>query len=780
MTNETGATGSSDGKPLTGLSSAEVQQARLEAGSNTVPSVRTPAVLRLLHKFWAPVPWMLEVTVGLEAYLGKWMDAVLVAAVLLLNGAIGFLQEGRAQSALELLRSRLQVNARVLRDATWKQLPASELVPGDVVHVRMGDFVPADIALVDGEVLADQSSLTGESLPVELAAGASLYSGSVLMRGEATGRVTATGVRTHFGRTAELVGTSASAEHFGGLVMRMVRVFITIDFVLAASATTYLAVGGASWNAVASFAVVLLLASVPVALPAAFTLAGALGARRLAENGVLTTRLSVLQEAASMDVLCTDKTGTLTLNRLSVDRLVPAAGFTEAEVLTYAAAASDAATQDPLDLAILAHQPGAAPGERIAFTPFEPSTRRSESTFTTPQGKLTVTKGAPAAIAALTTSKPDAALQELADTGARVLAVAIRRDEGAWVPCGLVSLADSVRDDASAMLKRLAELGIRSIMVTGDGEQTAAAVARGLGMTGRVIPADQLDDPQLDLSTIAAVAQVLPERKHQLVLRLQQAGHTVGMTGDGVNDAPALRQAEVGIAVEGAADVAKAAAGAVLTRGGLADVVALVEESRRIHQRSLTYALNVSVKKIEVPVLLAVGVFAWRGFVFTPLLMALLLLVNDVMSMAIMTDSATPSHAPNVWRVRSVITGALGVALPMLVASLAVLWSARSVFALPLGEVRTIIFLTLVFGSQATIYVVRSGSAAWRVRPPKFVLMMSALGLAVSTLLGLAGLYMQQVPWQVVAVLLLVVVVASLVADAIKAPLFRRLHLHES
>ncbi|MDJ0459673.1 HAD-IC family P-type ATPase [Arthrobacter sp. NQ7] len=727
----------------------------IASGPNEVPDQQERWAKRLASKFWAPVPWMLEATALLELVLGRWADASLVVAVLVLNALIGIVQEGRARDALALLRSRLQVMARVLRDGAWSSVPAANLVPGDVVHVRLGDFVPADLEVLDGEVLADQSSLTGESAPVEGTPGSNLYSGTVIVRGEATARVLKTGTGTYFGRTAQLVGSSAPKEHLGGLVLRMVRVFIAMDLVIAVAGTTYLAWAGAGVDTVLSLAVVLLLASVPVALPAAFALAGALGARRLARDGILTTRLSVLQDAASMEVLCVDKTGTLTLNHLTVTGVVGTGGTDPGETLKFAAAASDAATQDPIDLAILA-KPGSAgePGwKRTSFVPFDPATKRSQASWTDAAGThFEVTKGAPAAVTALTGLDLSEALTQIAAEGARVLAVAIRKEGSPWSHCGLVGLADAPRPEAALMLKELGQLGIRTIMITGDSAQTAAAIARKLGMEGSVIVPGQLDITATDLAGVTAVAQVLPEHKHQLVKGLQRAGTIVGMTGDGVNDAPALRQAEVGIAVEGATDVAKAAAGAVLARGGLEDIVALVEESRRIHQRSLTYALNASVKKIEVPLLLALGVFAWKEFVFTPLLMALLLLANAVVSMATTSDRARPSARPDIWQAGKIITGGVVVAIPMLAASAAVLVLAQGPW-LHAGtdELRTVVFLTLVFSSQVTIYIVRTGARAWTDPPSKWLLAATAHAVLAAAGLALTGTLMHPVPPPVVA-----------------------------
>ena len=765
-----------------GLTSEDAARLLAETGPNEVPEQREGWAKRLAAKFWAPVPWMLEATALLEFSLGRWADASLVAAVLVLNAVIGLVQEGRAQEALALLRSRLQVTARVLRDGVWHLVPAAGLVPGDVVHVRLGDFVPADLEVLDGDVLADQSSLTGESAPVERTAASTLYSGTVIVRGEATARVSTTGTATYFGKTAQLVGTSAPKEHLGGLVLRMVRVFIAVDLVIAVAGTVYLAWTGAGVETVLSLAVVLLLASVPVALPAAFALAGALGARHLARDGILTTRLSVLQDAAAMEVLCVDKTGTLTLNQLSVAAVTGTAGTDPGETLMLAAAASDAATQDPIDVAILAKaEPAAEPGwQRTGFTPFDPATKRSQATWTDGAGSFfEVTKGAPAAITALTGFDDPAAISRMAAEGARVLAVAVRKEGGPWTHSGLVGLADAPRPEAALILKELAGMGVRAIMITGDSAQTAAAVARKIGMQGTVITPAQVDLSAAGLAGVAAVAQVLPEHKHQLVKGLQQAGKIVGMTGDGVNDAPALKQAEVGIAVEGATDVAKAAAGAVLARGGLGDIVALVQESRRIHQRSLTYALNVSVKKIEVPLLLALGVFAWKTFVFTPLLMALLLLANDVVSMAATSDRAQPSARPDTWQAGRIIAGAVAVAIPMLAASTAVLVLAHGPW-LHAGadELRTVVFLTLVFSSQLTIYIVRTGAPAWREPPSTWLLAATSLGVLAAATLALTGTLMPAVPPSVLAGVAVIVLAGALIADAIKVPVFRRLGIH--
>ena len=511
-----------------GLSSARARALLAELGPNSVPEERPSLTARLADSLWAPVPWMLEATIVLELALGKWVDAMIVAAVLTFNAALGFLQQGRARAALELLRHRLAINARTRRDGAWQLVPAVELVDGDLVHIRVGDLAPADLQIDTGNVSVDQSSLTGESVAVDRGSGETVYAASTIARGEATGKVTATGTRTYFGRTAELVRTAGSTDHLGGVVLRMVRVFIVIDLLLAIAATTYLVLRGAAAVDIASFAVVLLLASVPVALPAAFALAGALGAQHLAGRGILTARLASVTGAAEMDVLCVDKTGTITCNQLAVAAITTRPGISEADVLRLAAGASDEATQDPIDLAILraAADRGVHVDHRTGFTPFDPATKRSEATLRTDTRSVRVTKGAPQAIAALARQPPDPDVARLGADGARVLAVALTEHGDAWRQVGLLALADAPRPDAAALLASVSELGVSVVMVTGDSAATAAAIAAQVGIAGPIVRADAIRDNRAAPITTGVIAEVLPQDKHHLVKQLQDAGTT--------------------------------------------------------------------------------------------------------------------------------------------------------------------------------------------------------------------------------------------------------------
>jgi len=775
-----------------GLRAGEAEARLREYGPNAVAEASVRPWAGLASKFWAPIPWMLEATATLELALGKWPEAAIVALILVMNAMLGFMQESRARATLDLLRQRLAVHARVLRDGAWSTIPAANLVPGDVVHVRMGDLVPADLRLSEGQVLIDQSVLTGESVAVELEAEATAYSGATVVRGEATGEVIATGSRTYFGRTAELVSTAQPQAHLEAVVFRVVRAFIALDLALAVLGTVYLAVGTGARQDVLSFAVVLLLASVPVALPAAFTLAGALGSRHLAELGVLTARLPAVQEAAAMDVLCVDKTGTITQNRLELAALEPDAPFDEVALLRLAAEASDAATQDPIDLAILhamAERPDALPQRaRQQFTPFDPATKRSEATVNDGGSTVRVTKGAPQAIAELVHGPQSPGAERAADDverlargGMRVLGVAVHEADGAWRRAGLLGLADPARPDAGELVRAVGGLGVRVVMVTGDTLATARAIAGQVGIGGSAMtPAVLRDASDSALAACGVVAEVLPEDKLDLVRRLQASGHVVGMTGDGVNDAPALREAEVGIAVASATDVAKSAAGVVLTRDGLAGIVSLIEESRRIHQRSLTYALNVSVKKIEVPILLSIGVLAWRQFLFTPLLMALLLLANDVVSMSITLDRVSFSHEPDRWDVGALLSAALAIALPLLAVSTGCVWIAKEVWPmLSLPDLRILVFVTLVLTSQATVYLVRERGHAWQSMPGRWLLVATVGDVAVTAALAWTGVLNGRLSPGLTGTLFAVVLAAALLIDVAKVGVFRRLRVRD-
>ncbi|WP_296893545.1 plasma-membrane proton-efflux P-type ATPase [Thiobacillus sp.] len=768
--------------PLQGLTSEEAARRFAQLGPNQLAEDKPHPLLTLLHKFWSPVPWMLEITIILQLALGKPDEAGVIAVLLVVNAVMGLIQEGRASKALALLRQRLNVQARVLRDGRWQSLPARELVPGDTVHVRMGDLVPADLKLAEGQAQLDQSSLTGESLPVEAGPGSEAWSGSVVTRGESNGEVTATGTRTRFGKTAELVRGARTVSHLESVIFGIVKYLVMLDVVLVAALLVYAFVTGMALAQVIPFALILLVASVPVALPATFTLATAIGSLELARQGVLVTRLSAIEEAAGMDVLASDKTGTITANHLTLTTLKPAPGIAETDLLRFAALACDEATQDPIDLAIL----NAArerklledPPRRIRFTPFDPQTRRSETLFEESGLTRRAIKGAAVEVAALAGAQVVASeVEALAAGGYRVLGVAFG-DENTLQFAGLLALQDPPRQDSTALIDNLRQLGVRVIMVTGDSQATAKSVAEAVGIGVRACPAQLLkDDPKQAISECDVFAQVFPEDKFHLVQALQSAGHVTGMTGDGVNDAPALKQAEVGIAVANATDVAKAAASLVLTNPGLGDVVAAVETSRRIYQRMLIYTLNKIIKTLEIAIFLSVGVMLTGVFVITPLLIVLLLFTNDFVTMSIATDHVQFSRKPERWRIRTLMMTAAPLAALILVLSFTVFFTARDLLHLPLAQLQTLIFVMLVFTGLGNVYLVRERRHFWQSRPSRWLLLATLLDIAAVSLLASQGILMVAISPMLIAGVLGVALAYLVMLDFVKIAIFHRFGL---
>lgn len=768
-----------------GLSTSEAQARLRIYGPNAIPEERRHPWLVFGRKMWGPVPWMLEASIFLELFLGKYIEAGIITLLLVFNALLSTIEENHSQDALALLRRRLTLYARALRDGIWQTLPARDIVPGDTVHLQLGDLVPADVRLTSGRVLLDQSVLTGESQPIDAQSGQAAYAGGTVKHGEATGEVTSTGAQTYFGKTAELVRMAKTTSHLERVIFAIVKNLIILDTLLVGAVLGYALWAGIPLKDILPFALILLVASVPVALPATFTLATALGAQELARQGILVTHLAAIEEAAGLDTLCTDKTGTITENRLSVSALHPYSAYTETDVLQYAAIACDDATQDPIDLAILAAARDRdiltmLPARRD-FIPFDPATKRSEAVVVQGNQLLHLTKGAPHAINALTYSDAsalDCDVEDLASRGLRVLAVAIE-DQGTYQIVGLVGLQDPPRVDSGALIDRLRNLGIRVMMITGDGLPTARAIAAQVGIGKRVCAKEILDPGHGSQSLDCDVfAEVLPEHKFNLVKFLQEFGHTVGMTGDGVNDAPALKQAEVGIAVSNATDVAKAAASLVLTSPGLTNIVAAVESSRRIYQRMVTYTLNKIIKTIEIAFFLSLGLILTGAFVTTPLLIVLLMFTNDFVTMSIATDRATFSPQPNRWQVHQLLVAALSMALPILLLSFTIFEYARTVLQLPLPQLQTLIFTMLVFSGQGMIYLVRERGYFWHSRPGKWLLLSTMLDVIVVSFMAIAGILMEPIPLKLVAGTLGTISLYLLALDYLKVQVFKKLDLH--
>jgi len=763
-----------------GLTSGEARARHAKYGLNAMPDTAIPAWRIALAKFWAPVPWMLEAAVILQTVLHEHVEAAVIAGLLVFNAALGFFQEGRAQATLAALKSRLALTASVLRDGAWRNIPATELVPGDTVKLSLGGVVAADAKLIAGSILLDQSMLTGESVPIEAGPGLQTYAGALVRRGEATAIVTATGARTKFGHTAELVRTAHVESTQQKTVVRVVRNLALFNGAIIVLLVAYAHARKMPIGEIIPLVLTAILASIPVALPATFTLAAALGAKALARLGVLPTRLSAVDEAATLDVLCSDKTGTLTRNELALTVVHPEPGFDEAHLLAMAALASSDGGQDPVDTAIraAAAKTNTDLPKLTKFVPFDPATRMSEATAVDANGgTLRAVKGAFAAVIKLTEPVATAAgtAQELEEKGFRVLAVAVGTSTTMRL-AGIIALSDPPRTDAAELIKELRTLGVRTVMVTGDAPATAAIIARAVGLDGAICPPGPIPE-SVSPESFAVFAGVLPEDKYHLVKAFQKSGHTVGMCGDGANDAPALRQAQMGIAVSTATDVAKSAAGIVLTKPGLEGVVAAVKEGRVTFQRILTYTLNSVTKKIVQVLFLAVGLIITGHAILTPMLMVIIMITGDFLGMSLTTDNVRPSPMPSEWRVGNLTIAGVFMGISELVFCTAVLAIGKSRLGLGIETLRTLAFLVIVFGNQATMYTNRTRQRLWSTRPSRWLVLSSVADLLIASTLANRGIAMAPLPLLVMGGTLVGAVVFAFMVDIFKVPVFNRLSI---
>jgi len=761
-----------------GLTSDEASKRLQKDGPNAIPDTSAHPLRDVLGKFWAPVPWLLEFAIVLQVVLHKYLEAAVIAGLLIFNAALAYFQEGRAQATLAALKHRLALNASVRRDGAWKMIPAAQVVCGDLIKLSLGGVVAADARLLDGSVQLDQSMLTGESLPVEAGGGFDTYAGALVGRGEATAQVTATGVRTKFGRTAELVRTAHVVSSQQKAVLNIVRNLAYFNAVVIVLIGTYAYFHSMSWSEIVPLLLTSVLAAIPVALPATFTLAAALGAQSLAKLGVLPTRLSAVDEAGTMDVLCSDKTGTLTANQLSVTSVKPMDDFDKAQVLGLAALASSDGGQDSVDTAIrsAASLKAMSDAPKVTnFVPFDPAKKISEATVTDAKGELQqIMKGAFSAVSSLAAPAPTAALiaDGLEKQGFRVLAVAAGPN-GSVKIVGFIALSDPPRTDSVSLISELKGLGVRTVMVTGDAPETAKIIARDVGVDGPVCPAGAVPD-MVKPGDFAIFASILPEGKFNLVKAFQKSGHTVGMCGDGANDAPALRQAQIGIAVSTATDVAKSAAGMVLTEAGLGGIVAAIKEGRVTFQRILTYTLNSVIKKIVQVLLLAIGLILTGHAILTPMLMVIVMITGDFLAMSLTTDRVRPSTMPNAWNVGRITGVAVLLGLCFLAFCVGIVAFGKFEVRLGIEALRTLSVVAIVYGSQATIYALRARRHMWGLRPTVWLVLSTIADVAIITVLASRGIAMAPLSLPILGCEFAAALLFGLILDVVKIPILLR------
>ena len=778
-----------------GLSGSEAM-ARLQVfGYNEIAERKKNPAFEFLLRYWGPMPWLLELAMVLSFVLNHRLEGILIFVLLTVNAVIGHMHARGSQKALELLRKRLAIRAKVLRDGKWLKNEAKEIVPGDVIAVGLGDIVPADAVMISGELSVDQSALTGESLPIEAHEAGIIYSSSVVRRGEARCVVVNTGAKTYFGRTAELVNIARPKSHQEEVMLAIVRNMMYLGIVASVLVSLYALTIKVDILLMLTFVVTFLLGAVPVALPAVLTIVQSVGAMALARKGALVTRLDSIEDAASIDILCLDKTGTITQNRLSVAECIPFSGYTKEEVVTMAALASQEEGMDIIDLAVIAYAKSMKVDsheyKRISYTPFNPSLKRTEAIVEAGARKIKVVKGAAQIVISLCrgisqadSRKADSIIEEFSRKGYRTIAIAQSEgnDPDNLTFAGLLPLADPPREDSKSMIGQALKLGIKSMMLTGDNIAIAQEIARQAGIGDNIIrmaAIERLSEDELIrvLEKSDGFAEIYPEDKYKIVKLLQSRGHVVGMTGDGVNDAPALKQAEMGIAVSNATDVAKASASVVLTEPGIGVIIDAVTISRQTYQRMLTWVLNKVTKVIEFVGLLTLSFFWLHDIVLSLLGMSLLVFANDFVTMSLATDHVKHTINPNNWNVKNITLASLIPGMLLVVEGMVVVFMGKKYFHLEWEQLRTLVMLNLIFNSQFRVLIVRERRHFWSSMPGRELIILGAATMVGFVLLAVYGIVVPSLTLNQVLAVLTFSALFTLGIDFPKYCMFRRFAL---
>ena len=749
-----------------GLTQAEAQKRLTQYGPNEIEEKKTNEFLKFLTYFWGPIPWMIEGAVILSAVARHWLDFGIILVLLVANALVGFWEEHQAGNAIAALKAKLAIKARVKRDGKWVNPPARELVPGDAIRLRLGDIVPADARLLAGDPIeVDQSALTGESLPATRKPGEAVFSGSIIRQGEIGALVYATGENTYFGKTAELVQDAHTVSHFQRAVLKIGNYLIILAVALVAVIIAVAIYRGDPILTTLQFALVLTVAAIPVAMPTVLSVTMAVGARLLASKQAIVSRLVAIEELAGVNVLCADKTGTLTQNKLTLGDPFSVNNIPAEQVILCAALASRADDNDTIDLAVLGglkDQQAVKPYQVVHFKPFDAVHKRTEATVKTADGKqFKVTKGAPQVILALAADagevKPavNKAVNDFAARGFRSLGVARAEGDGPWQFQGVLPLFDPPRDDAKATIATAERMGVKVRMVTGDALAIAIETAKKLGMGANILDAGILGDAKGQVTASVAesiekadgFAQVFPEHKFLIIDVLQKHGHIVGMTGDGVNDAPALKQADCGIAVSNATDAARAAAAIVLMTPGLAVIIDAIKESRRIFQRMNSYAIYRIAETLRVLFFMTLAILIFNFYPLTAVMIVMLALLNDGAILSIAYDNVHYKDQPEAWNMRAVLGISTVLGIIGVVAAFGLFYLAERVFHLDRAHIQTLMYLKLSVAGHLTIFLTRTRGPFWSIRPAPILLVAVFGTQTVATLIAVYGLFMTPLGW---------------------------------
>jgi len=749
-----------------GLTQAEAQKRLTQYGPNELIEKKTNLLLKFLLYFWGPIPWMIEVAVILSGVVRHWPDFFIILLLLVTNAMVAFWEERQAGNEIAALKAKLAIKARVIRDGTWINPPARELVPGDVIRLRLGDIVPADARLLAGdEVSVDQSALTGESLPTTRKAGDAVFSSSIIRRGEIGALVYATGEKTYFGKTAQLVQAALTVSHFQKAVLRIGNYLIILAVAMVALIIGFAIYRHDAILTTLQFALVLTVAAIPVAMPTVLSVTMAVGARLLAKKKAIVSKLVAIEELAGVDVLCADKTGTLTQNKLTLGDPFSVNNIPAGQIILAAALASREENNDTIDLAVLGglkNKEELKNYELVHFLSFDPVHKRTEATVKASDGNtFKVTKGAPQVILALSANAEqvktvvEAAIHQFAARGFRSLGVARAEGDGQWQFLGVLPLFDPPREDAKATIAAALKMGVKIKMVTGDQLAIAREMAKTLGMGTNILNAKTLGDSKKEESAVViesieqadGFAEVFPEHKFHIVDVLQKRGHIIGMTGDGVNDAPALKKADCGIAVSSATDAARAAASIVLTTPGLSVIIDAIRESRKVFQRMQNYAIYRIAETLRVLLFITLAILVFNVYPLTAVMIVMLALLNDGAILSIAYDNVHYKDEPEAWNMRLVlgIATVLGVIGP--VASFGLFYLGNRVFHLDHQHLQPMCYLMLSVAGHLTFFLARTRGPFWSIRPPKIVWVAVVGTQILATFIAVYGLLMPPLGW---------------------------------